>query len=136
MTKNKTKTYLIECKDKKSQRITIPEDWKVTFGPLNPGTRGEHKLALRIYENKEKQRACFVNVLSFRDLEIPVEEKTVSAQRKTATMNDNGTLKDFIVEQVVEEWVNPDAPGQQRKDLSLPSLGFVKEAEEDETEDL
>lgn len=56
-------------------RIDIPESWKVTYGLLHPGTRNPNPgqgYTLRIYESETKQRAVFQNVISFRDLSIPI----------------------------------------------------------------
>lgn len=62
--------------------IEIPEDWKITFGPWSPRERSRAMTQnmveakpgwiLRVYESKEKQRAVFTNVESFRDLSIPL----------------------------------------------------------------
>ena len=51
----------------------IPDDSKITFGSMAPGSRGmyngEGTLALRIYagKDKENQLAVFANVLEFKD---------------------------------------------------------------------
>lgn len=107
-----TKTYILDCKGGKQRRIDIPEDWKVTFGPISPGSRGEHggALALRFYEGKDKQRAIFTDVLSFRDASIPVLEKVTKTQSKRHTKNTPEGAKDFIVEARVTEWRDPDSP--------------------------
>lgn len=52
-------------------RIDIPANFKVTFGPLTPGSKFGSAYALRVYESDTKQRAVFVDVTSFRDLSIP-----------------------------------------------------------------
>jgi len=70
--------------------IEIPGDWKMTFGPWAPRSGGAGPKAftqavvqnqpgwiLRVYETKEKQRAVFTNVESFRDLSIPVFRRKI-----------------------------------------------------------
>ena len=78
-------------------------------------------MALRVYESKEQQRACFVDVVAFRDLDIAIETKVRSEERKTATYQDRGQARDIVVAQIVEEWVNPDTPKKPGV-LSLPSF--------------
>jgi hypothetical protein len=67
------RTMLVETRKEKF-KITIPADWKVTFGkPMQGrGYEDENSRELRIYEAETKQRACFTGVLSFRDLSIPM----------------------------------------------------------------
>lgn len=69
-----TRTLLVDQGAEKF-KITIPADWKVTFGkPL--GGRGFDSAGdereLRLYESGTQQRACFTRVKSFRDLSIPL----------------------------------------------------------------
>lgn len=75
-----TTTYEIERKGGERLRFTIPSDWKVTYGPVIGEARhhgGDAGNVLRIYEAKDKQRALFTRVESFRDLSIPCEKETV-----------------------------------------------------------
>ena len=68
-----TRTLLVNSRHDGTFKIEIPADWKVTFGAFQSGRfGGEGGAALRIYEAENKQRACFVDVKSFRDLSIPV----------------------------------------------------------------
>ena len=73
----KKTTYEIERKGGEKLRITIPSEWKVTYGPVIGEMRhgGESGNVLRIYETKEKQRALFTRVEAFRDLSIPCEKQ-------------------------------------------------------------
>lgn len=74
------RTLLVECRGEKF-KITIPADWKVTFGKAMQGRGYESDpdgRELRIYECETKQRACFTGVRSFRDLSIPVVRLVVS----------------------------------------------------------
>ena len=69
-----TRRYLIET-DKEMYIIEVPDNWKITFGALSPGANkgfGTGPSTLRLYETKDKQRACFPGVSSFRDLSIPI----------------------------------------------------------------
>lgn len=61
------------------RRITVPSTWRLTLGPLVPGTsKGSFTntgcLCLRVYESKDLQRAVFTDVQSFRDMSLKVEE--------------------------------------------------------------
>lgn len=74
------RTLLVECRGEKF-KITIPADWKVTFGKAMQGRGYESDpdgRELRIYECETKQRACFTGVRSFRDLSIQVVRLVVS----------------------------------------------------------
>jgi hypothetical protein len=87
------RTYEIETASGKL-RIDIPEDWKVTYGPISIGAKsydGGH-LALRVYESDTKQRAIFTNVKSFRDLSIPVKREVVKRSGSdTWVVNDDSS---------------------------------------------
>lgn len=77
-----TKTYIIEKTDG-TIRITVPEQWKVTFGPIiggkQAGSYGSERgcLALRFYEDEKHQRAIFTNVRNFIDTSIKVQKYAV-----------------------------------------------------------
>jgi hypothetical protein len=76
MTEKRNVVYEIKTRSEGRVRVTVPEDWKVTFGPVAPGAgkyAGGGELALRFYESDTKQRAIFTDVQSFRDLSIPVQ---------------------------------------------------------------
>lgn len=109
----KITTYFVSRKNGRDQRITVPASWKVTFGPLNPGSRnsdGNGAPALRFYESPNKQRAVITEVLSFRDMSIRVEEKRVNVKQQTMRKQTAKGDKEVVVEGRVEEWINPDAP--------------------------
>ena len=87
------RTYEIITNDG-TYRIDIPDDWKVTFGPvaIGGGKRGGYdigggSMALRLYESEVRQRAIFTGVKSFRDLSIPVKKlvRTVKEQSESKT---------------------------------------------------
>lgn len=65
------KKYTMYLSDKRMRQVTVPAEWRVTFGPLvpQPQERGNYErlktFALRFYESKEQQRACFTDVMSF-----------------------------------------------------------------------
>lgn len=81
-------TRTLEVRTKEGNlRLEIDEGWKVTFGPLSMKGYAEGN-ALRIYEAKDKQRACFVNVISFRDLSIPVEREVKAVRERTRASSD------------------------------------------------
>lgn len=94
MTDSSTRTYEIVTTEGR-MRMTIPEAWKVTYSAVNPGKGGyaAGENALRVYEDagKEKQRAIFTNVISFRDLSIPVQRLIVREKGKDEwKVNENG----------------------------------------------
>lgn len=128
----KMKTYLLKMKTGKEQRITIPEDWKLTFGPLLPGQNSiNQRPALRIYETKEKQRACFNDVEWFRDEDIKVEEKITRTQGKKVCQAGPDGNRDVVVEARFTEWVDPDDPVEPKKEfLELPGITFSEEDNE------
>lgn len=112
-TEEKLKVYFVERDNGLDQKITVPESWKVTFGPLVPGSRAHEssgKPVLRFYESPERQRACITNVVSFRECGIPIEEKRTSVKQQTLRKDTKHGSRDVVVEGRVEEWVNPDAP--------------------------
>lgn len=59
----------------KELRVSIPEGWKITFGPLVPGMGQSGTLAFRVYETKEKQRLLLTDVTSFRDETVLIESR-------------------------------------------------------------
>lgn len=107
-----TKTYILELKGGNTRKITIPADWKLTYGNVVPFTeRGSgHGVALRIYEgNKENLRAVMTDVAAIRDSSIDIIEKRHTVQRKTAQKETPKGMKDVVIEARMTEWVNPDA---------------------------
>jgi len=60
--------------------IEIPSTWKVTYGPMLPGSGGNQTLCLRIYETDKMQRAIFQNVVSFRDLSLKILRRSVRGE--------------------------------------------------------
>ena len=78
------RTYLIVHEDGTRRKITIPSTWRVTFGPAARGGNMPKRpggpsykmpMALRFYENDTQQRAIFTDVVSFRDMSIPIQEE-------------------------------------------------------------
>lgn len=102
--KPKTRELLLERNGRPDLRITIPEDWKITFAPVNP-SQGYGDNALRLYETKDKQRAVFTNIVSFRDLSIPVQQRLVETKDKSKGERDSkGNLKAESSREVNESW--------------------------------
>ena len=116
-------TYILEMKDGKRKKITVPSSWKVTFGLFAPGAVGNAgKSALRFYEgSKENQRAVFMEVESFRDMSVPLEEEITKTQDEILSKDTPEGRKQFVVSASVKEWRNPDkqaSPGSEF--MSLP----------------
>lgn len=111
-------TYLIEFENGKKQKITVPSNWKVTFGPAAVGVNAEKyskkmPLALRFYENGEKQRAIFTDVANFRDMSIKIEEERIDVQQKDGYMECEGRRKRVNFQATSRQWVDPDATDNQ-----------------------
>lgn len=130
-------TYLIEFENGHRQKITVPSEWKVTFGPLaikgaNSGKSLNNKMpiALRFYENDKKQRAVFTNVLSFRDMGIVIEEEKVDVQQKDGYVECDGQRKGVTFQATSRQWVNPNEP--QKPFPALPSDADIFNLEDDE----
>ncbi len=108
------RTYLLVFERGGKKRITVPANWKVTFGPAAVGlgktAYGGAKvpMAIRFYEDENRQRAIFTEVVSFRDMSIPVLEERRTTQTKTGHMDLDGARKNVNVQAEVREWVDPD----------------------------
>jgi len=130
-----TKTYLIRHKDNSERRITVPESWKVTFGPAVKGMRSgtgvnlKVPLCLRFYESDTKQRAIFTDVVSFRDTSILIEERKVEVQEKEGYMECDGVKKKTTFQAKSTTWVNPDNPSKEIP--QLPSDASIFNVDED-----
>lgn len=104
-TDNDVRTYEIKQSGERF-RIDIPANFKVTFGPLTPGSKfGGGAYALRVYESDTKQRAVFVGVDSFRDLSIPYRRYVKNT--KSNSQSEHTSKKDSASSEVVrsDEWV-------------------------------
>ena len=79
--------YLIEKVNGDRFYLTVPEDWKLTYGPIwTPpenkrgfGGGSELRYCLRFYDkNKERTRAMFDDVKSFRDNSLPLTKEIIT----------------------------------------------------------
>lgn len=112
------KTLLLTMRDGTQKKITIPREWKVTFGPLVPGSKDASvnsggATALRLWsgsKGSEVQHAVFTNVESFRDMSIRVMEQVTKTQTEHYRKADDENAEAVAVEVAVKEWVNPDEP--------------------------
>lgn len=114
-----TKTLLCKLKDGTQRKLTIPKEYKVTFGTLIPGGKNpvdpERGLALRIYSGsgKDQQHAVFTDVVSFRDTSLGILEEKIEVQEKMAYVEVEGEGRQAMnVEAKVRSWHNPDEPNQ------------------------
>jgi hypothetical protein len=107
--KVETKTYLVE-RNNETLMVTVPADWKVTFGPIFTPTKGYGgpENCLRFYEAKDRQRAIFTGVRGFRDTSIPVQKKVVAVKGKTEFAKDHKGEKHSAESQKDEKWVSAD----------------------------
>jgi hypothetical protein len=103
-----TKTYLVERHSEVLQ-VTVPDDWKVTFGPVFTPTKGGYggpDNCLRFYESKDKQRAIFTQVRGFRDLSIPVKKQVKKVQSKSESARDHKSEKQAVQQETELYWVD------------------------------
>ena len=120
-----TVTYLLEMDDGDQKRITIPDDWTVTFGALIPGQQtNSGRLGLRFWKGKQ-QKALFQGVKSFRDMSIVIEERRTTTKEETYYKGNEENRKAVVVQQQAHEWVNPDAPPAAKVDQPLLSQAKV-----------
>lgn len=136
----KAKTYILDCDDGTRKRITVPADWKVTFGPAASGGNkiilGERHLkmpmALRFYESEHRQRAIFTDVKSFRDASIEIEIEEVRIQEKDGYVECDGVRKRTTFQAKTKEWVSPDIPMGTLPALPSDSTMFSASAEDED----
>lgn len=98
------RTYEIVTKDGKF-RIDIPETFKVTFGPVI-GAKGYDGggMAFRVWESETRQRALFINVVSFRDLSLPLMREAVRRFGAEEWIADDGSYTGKKAETVERQW--------------------------------
>ena len=120
-----TRTLILSLKNGNTRKITIPANWKLTFGSVVPHSPGGHSnrdaggVCLRFYEgNKENLRAVMTDVVSFRDATIDILERRTKIQRKAAQKQTSRGMKDVMVEARMTEWVDPDAEEDDDEDVS------------------
>ena len=115
-----TRTLLVE--GKKTFRINIPDDARVTFGPFSPPT-GEGKAygnekalagTLRIYSHGTKATetvlAVFTDVRGFRDLSaVEYEERVATEEVRTVWKSDQNGYKSEVSGKVGGQWVSDTA---------------------------
>lgn len=85
---SETKTYLLR-KHGEVLKVEVPAEWKVTYGPIQPGGRSEfggRGNYVRFYESDKQQRAVFADVLELLDSSIPIK-------RMTQVIDSNSSMK-------------------------------------------
>lgn len=111
-------TLLLTMKDGTLKKIEIPAKWKVTFGPLFPGSKGAPPgggVALRLYDGS-LQKACFTDVESFRDMSIGIVERVTTTKQESYRKQGDEQGEVIVAEVQVHEWRNPDEPKGNSKD--------------------
>lgn len=125
MTAEAKRTYILNMKDGTKTKISVPSKWKLTFGPLVPGSKDYNQnsssaLVLRIYEgNKDNQRAVFTGVESWRDTaDLTIEVQQIETRQQTIQVEVPGEgARDMAVEAKTSRWVDPDATVQPRAEF-------------------
>lgn len=94
-----TRTYRVERGDDETLYITVPEDYKVTFGPVAPGMnegvvgkKRQTPYVLRFYETKEKQRGLIRGVTGFYDTSFGIETESERQARGIAASPRTSTI--------------------------------------------
>lgn len=113
-----TKTLLLCMRDGLRKKITIPAGWKVTFGPLVPGSKdtsinGRDAMTLRLWSGSkgaEIQHAVFTGVEAFRDTSIELIEEVEETRQETFRKEGDASAEAIVAEVKVKNWVNPDKP--------------------------
>ena len=85
------RTYVILLKNGSIKKVTVPADWKVTFGGVNPARAAD--TCIRMYESKDKQRAVFSQVVEFyeeTEMEISVKKEGETEFRPMSANNSLG----------------------------------------------
>ena len=125
-----TRTLLITQKDGTEFQVDIDENWKITYGPavVGYGSKAVDRnvpMALRIYETERLQRAIFTDVISFRDMSIPIRVKQENVQTKDGFTECEGIRKRTTFQATTHEWVDPDA----EESSAWPKLTMPKDSE-------
>lgn len=131
----KETTYIISHKNGTKRKITVPSDWKVTFGPAvkgtrrgnSPGSNLQMPMALRFYESETKQRAIFTDVVDFRDASIKILEEKVEVKEKDGFMECEGVRKRTTFQATVKSWIDPDKEPEQKPLLPSDAEMFEEE---------
>lgn len=63
-------------------RVKVPSAWRITYGDTVPGVPerfagGNREFTVRFYESDTKQRLIFRDVVTFRDMSVPVQKLNV-----------------------------------------------------------
>jgi hypothetical protein len=104
-----TRTLEVRTKHEGIFQIDIPVAWKVTYSKVNPANGGFDSLALRVYEGEQQQRACFTDVVSFRDLSIPFRRRVKKSKEQTNAERGPKGRKFSHEESHDYEWVPEDS---------------------------
>lgn len=125
------RTYLLEMKDGTRKKITVPDTWKVTFGPVHPGSErntGHQGIALRFWAGSTKtgqQMAVFTEVASFRTLnDMQILEEVVERKRETFVRQGDESGEQVVAEAAVRTWADPDAPKQSKSAFEPAGKGL------------
>lgn len=122
-------TYLLIMGDDTKRKFTCPTRYKLTFGPLVPGSKdttynSRDALVLRVYDGAN-QKAVFTGVKAFRDTSLQFEEEIVQTKAETFQARDaEGNERQVVVEGAIRTWINPDSPKPQKSGGALMLKGI------------
>lgn len=111
-------TYLVDQGDHKKFKVTIPTNWKVTFGPWAPPSAknndrygpSREQLAgtLRIYEGTSI-RACYTPVVSFYSMDLDMKHlQTITKGDLTWVEDSEGNSEHNQKVLVEKNWIEED----------------------------
>lgn len=113
-----TRTLLVH--GKKTFKITVPDEAKITFGPWSPPNSSEKAYAvnekalsgtLRVYESsnaKASVLAVFSGVSGYRDLSLEYEEEVAREEGAILWKSDRDGYKREEKVNRTREWMNPE----------------------------
>lgn len=128
------RTYEIEFSNGSAIRVDIPETYKVTYGPIiGPGSAKSGGTAaygggnaFRAWENENRQRLLFTDVVRFRDISLPMQRRAVRKFGTEIWMADDGKWTGQKSLEVQKSWVDIDQiderPPEDDDDLPFPSV--------------
>jgi hypothetical protein len=112
------KTLVITLNNGTTKKVEIPDDSRVTYGQICPGTKSRgfeesgNSYGLRVYgKNKEDQLACFTGIKEWRVDTIKVLKKDIKKASKNIMVNEDGVEKMQRVTATTEKWVDEDEEG-------------------------
>ena len=120
--------YLLTMSGGKKKKVTVPADWKVTFGPIVPGSQKSGfsgSNCLRFYQDRDHPRAVFTGVEEFREAGVNVLEQRTRTKTQFSSKDSHSGHKGVQMEARITDWVDADEPEQaEEQDKDFLGLTF------------